>query len=247
MLSSMQTNHRLWPLPKSPWIMSQVWHELLFAHWALPVEVIQPFIPSGLKLDTFDGKAWLAVVPFRMSGVRPRCVPSVPGLSAFLELNVRTYVTLDNKPGVLFLSLDAANNIAVKAARMLYLLPYFWANMTMTQDHKGFHYHSHRREPGIAAAELKADYHPISPIELAQPGSLEHWLTERYCLYSYDPQGNLYRCEIHHDPWPLQRATAEFEINTMAEVHGIKLKGAPQQLHYARKLEVVVWPLQRLN
>src|SRR4051812_5845616 len=103
------TGHRPWPLPSGPWVMKQVWEELLFAHWPVSPEIIRPFIPGGINLDTYNDQAWLGIVPFRMSGVRPRLLPAVPWLSAFPELNVRTYVTVDNKPGVLFLSLEAAN------------------------------------------------------------------------------------------------------------------------------------------
>src|SRR5437764_14098290 len=119
--------HRTAPMPTGPWIMTQTWHELLFAHWPIAPEKIRPLIPSVFTLDTFEGEAWVGVVPFRMSNVRPRWVPPMPGLSAFPELNVRTYVTIHGIPGVYFFSLDAGNPIAVAAARTVFHLPYFKA------------------------------------------------------------------------------------------------------------------------
>lgn len=246
MLNKMQTCHRPWPLPRSPWIMSQVWHDLLFAHWPVPVDVLHPFIPGNLTLDMFQGQAWLAVVPFHMSGVCPRFTPSIPGVSAFIELNVRTYVTLDDKPGVLFLSLDAAHHLAVKAARWLYRLPYFWAKMQIQPQGDGFQYQSQRYPCNGPSAELKVNYRPIAPVVLATPGSIEHWFTERYCLYTSHPNGALYRCEIHHNPWPLQQAEAEFHINTMGG-HGIDLSQEPAYLHFSKRLNVAIWPLWRLR
>src|SRR5258707_3933853 len=125
-----RTDHRPWPPPDGPWVMAQSWHDLLFAHWRMDAAVLRAQIPRALEIDTFEGQAWIAVVPFRMSGVRPRLAPAIPGLSAFPELNVRTYVTAEGKPGVWFFSLDAANAIAVAAARATFHLPYFLARMS---------------------------------------------------------------------------------------------------------------------
>ena len=117
-------NHRPWPVPQKPWVMRQVWHDLVFAHWPVSVDQLRPLIPPGLQIDTYDGQAWIGVVPFRMSGIRPRLLPAVPWLSAFPELNVRTYVVADDKPGVWFFSLEAANLVAVTIARWWYCLLY---------------------------------------------------------------------------------------------------------------------------
>src|SRR5262245_10075958 len=123
------TEHRPWPLPGRPWVMAMRWHDLLFAHWPVDPAVLRPLIPASLQIDTYDGQAWIGVVPFRMTGVRPRFVPPLPGLSAFAEINVRTYVTIEQKPGVWFFSLDAANRLAVWAARLSYHLPYCFARI----------------------------------------------------------------------------------------------------------------------
>lgn len=239
--------HRPWPPPPGPWVMRQRWHDLLFAHWPLSPETLRTTLPPGLALDTFDGWAWLAVVPFRMSGIRPRGLPAVPQLSSFLELNLRTYVTVDGKGGVFFYCLDASNPLAVALARSLFRLPYYNARMTLADDGTAIRYASRRTHRGAAPAEVRVRYGPTGPVTLARPGSLEHWLTERYCLYTDDRRGRLYRGEVHHAPWPLQPAVAEFSANTMPQAHGIALPDRAPLLHFARRLDVVVWPLQRLS
>jgi uncharacterized protein YqjF (DUF2071 family) len=227
--------------------MSQTWHDLLFAHWPLPPERLRSLVPPSLPLDTFGGVAWLGVVPFRMSGVTLRAVPALPGLSAFPELNVRTYVTVDDKPGVLFFSLDAASRLAVEAARLGYRLPYFHAAMSVAAEGDGIRYASRRLDRRGAPAELRARYAPVAAVYRSAAGSLEHFLTERYCLYAPASEGRLYWAEIHHAPWPLQRAEASLEMNTMVTAQGIELPADPPLLHFARRLDVVVWPSRRLR
>ena len=125
--------------------MRMRWSELLFAHWAVEPEVLRPFIPAGLELELFEGRAWIGLVPFRMSDVAPRMVPAVPGISEFLELNVRTYVTTGGKRGVWFFSLDAASRLAVRAARTFFHLPYYHADMDLQVDGAKVSYRSERR------------------------------------------------------------------------------------------------------
>ncbi len=146
--------HRPWPLPAGPWVMAQRWHDLLFAHWPVPAAEVRVLVPAGVEIDTFDGVAWLGVVPFRMSDVRLRGTPALPWLSFFPELNVRTYVVRDGKPGVWFFSLDAGNIAAVAIARRWFHLPYFHASMHIAERDAWMHYQSARRDPGAAAASL---------------------------------------------------------------------------------------------
>ncbi len=242
----LHTDHRPWPLPRQPWVMAQVWHDLLFAHWPIPAAEMAALLPPGLALDVWEGEAWVAVAPFRMSGVRPRFFPSVPGLSAFPELNVRTYVRVGDKPGVYFFSLDAANPLAVAIARAFFHLPYLRAQMTCQSEGDGIRYASRRTHSDAPAAELRGSYAPIGPVYTALPGRLEAWLTERYCLYSVDKRGRIYRGEIHHAPWPLQKAEAEFERNGLAQAAGISLPDSPPLLHFARRLDVLAWAIQTI-
>lgn len=241
------TAHRPYPIPNRAWAMRMVWNDLLFAHWPVPVSALRDLIPRGLEIDTFDGKAWLGVVPFGMAGVAPRFVPDVPGLSSFLELNVRTYVTLNGRAGVWFFSLDAANALAVRAARFAFHLPYMDARMSLNRAGESIAYSSLRTHAGEPEAEFRGRYAPIGEVYRSRPGTLESWLTERYCLYSADRAGGLYRGEIHHEPWPLQRAELDLEINTMARGIGLELRDPPALLHFARRLEVVAWLIEEVH
>src|SRR5215217_5680279 len=180
-----ETAHRPWPLPQSPWLMTQSWHNLLFAHWPVDADLLRSRMPPGLLLDLFDGQAWIGVVPFRMTNVAPRFVPAIPFVSEFAELNVRTYVTVSGKPGVYFFSLDAESSMAVAAARSLLHLPYFTAEMDVRCEGPRVDYTSRRTGDG-AAAELVVRYEPTGPAYHAQPGTLDYFLTERYCLYNVD-------------------------------------------------------------
>lgn len=235
------TEHRPWPLPNLPWIMTQTWCDLLFAHWPLPAEVVRPHVPTALELDTFDGDAWIGVVPFYLTGVRFRDLVPIPFMSRFIELNVRTYVVHDDKPGVYFFSLDASSRVAVAGARRFFHLPYFNAEMSVQRDDETIIYASRRTHRSAPAGTFRGTYRPESAVFRAEEGSLDKWLTERYCLYSTDSAGNLYRGDIHHLPWPLQSATASILDNTVTPP-GIDLPETEPLLHFARKLKVYIWP-----
>ncbi|MBX3013516.1 MAG: DUF2071 domain-containing protein [Caldilineaceae bacterium] len=240
--------HRPWPLPPGPWVMAQQWLDLLFAHWPIPFEVMRAVVPPQLPLDTWDGMAWIGVVPFRMQGVRPRWVTPMPWLSAFPELNVRTYVTVRDrgveKRGVYFFSLEAANPVAVAIARRSFKLPYFHALMSLVEQAGVIDYRSHRIHRHAPAAEFAGRYQPTGATYAAKPGSFDAWLTERYALYTVDWRGQPLIGEIHHVPWPLQPATATLTANTMAAANNLTLPALPPILHFARHLDVVVWPLR---
>lgn len=237
-----RTDHRPWPVPSSPWMGRQTWHDLLFAHWPVPVESLRRFVPPPLTIQERDGTSWVAVVPFRMSGVTARGLPALPWLSAFPELNVRLYVEYEGRPGVWFLSLDATNPLAVWAARRFFHLPYQKARMSIRESGGTIEYHSERM-----GARFAGSYAPTSDVQWAEQGSLDHWLTERYCLYAAAPDGSLWRCEVHHAPWPLQRAHATIRENTLLEHHGIEAPSVEPLLHFSRRLDVVVWPPRRVS
>lgn len=228
--------------------MHQTWHDLLFMHWRMPVEALRRYVPSVLPIDTFDGSAWIGIVPFRMSDVRLRFTPSVPWLSSFPELNVRTYVTLDGKPGVWFFSLDAGNPVAVCIARTWFKLPYFDAAMHViapTATNAPIRYLSRRTHRGAPAAEFAANYAPDGDVFRAPCASLEYFLTARYCLYTADRRGRVWRGEIDHPDWPLQSAQVEVRRNTMTNAFRIALPDDPPLLHFARRIEMIAWPLVR--
>lgn len=223
--------------------MHMSWEELAFLHWPVDAEELRPFVPPPLGLETWDGKAWLGVVPFFMRGVRPRFTPSVPGISAFPELNLRTYVTAEGKPGVWFFSLDVTKRLTVVLARKLFHLPYNKASMKTRTEDGWVHYASARAE-GDGTFGFTGRYRGLGDITRAVAGSIDAWLTERYCLYSADDRGRVFRGDIHHEPWPLQKAECEIQINTVADAFGISaLQGEPLA-HFVRKLDVVAWTLE---
>jgi uncharacterized protein len=240
-----KAEHRPWAMPEQPWVMTQTWRDLLFAHWPIDPAELRPVVPRAFELDLCADSGWLGIVPFYMTNVSARAVPPLPFISAFPELNVRTYVRVGDRPGVYFFSLDAGNAIAVQAARVLLNLPYYRAAMTVSGRVNEITYTSVRRS--VVSAEFDATYapqgSPFAPVE----GTLEHFLTERYCLYHRDRRGVPYRLEIHHPPWSLQVAKAAIGRNTMATAAGLSVSGEPATLHFARRQDVVAWwpsPLQ---
>ena len=237
-----ETQHRPWPLPERTWVQGQTWEGLLFAHWPVPAEMLRPLVPEPLLIDTFDGSAWLGITPFRVTGLRLRGLLPLPVLSSFLELNVRTYVTLDGKPGIYFLSLDAESPLAVEGARRSYRLPYFRARITATEVDGRIEYASARREGPARPFVFRARYGPTGDVFQASPGSLEYFLAERYCLYVVD-DGTAMRADIHHPPWPLQPAEAEIEENSMPP-DGVRLPDQQPVLHFAGRQDVVIWSLR---
>lgn len=217
------------------------WHDLLFIHWAVRPDVLRPLIPAALELDTFDGWAWIGVVPFRMTGVRPRYTPELSCTSAFPEINVRTYVKTADRSGVWFFSLDATSRLAVRVARTWYGLPYYNALINEERFGEEVNYRSRRVHRGAAPAEFDASYRPVGVGRQTEAGTLEHWLTERYCLFASNRKGRLGYGDIHHVPWSLQPAEAEIRTNTMTEWLGIVLPATPPLLHFARELNVIAW------
>jgi uncharacterized protein YqjF (DUF2071 family) len=244
-----RTSQQPRPLPSGHWATTQRWNDLLFAHWHVPATDLARLLPEGLQIDTFQGSAWLGVVPFWMDRIKIRGVPPIPGVRSFPELNLRTYVRdpRTGAHGVYFFSLDASNLLAVGVARAFYHLPYYWAEMRVEQrSEREFAFYSRRRfvrRPVI----FNARYRGLGPTrKLAESGSgtLEYFLTERYCLFSCNGAGQLVRANIHHVPWPLEEAEAEIERNDLAEAIGIHLPEQEPVLHYSRRLAVYVWPAE---
>jgi uncharacterized protein YqjF (DUF2071 family) len=241
-----ETAHRPWPIPRSAWVMTQTWHDLLFAHWPVSAEALRENVPTSFPIDRFDNQAWLGIVPFNMTNVAPRFLPALPWVSSFPEMNVRTYVTVDGRPGVYFFSLDAANPVAVGAARTLLRLPYFTASMNVETRDGYIHYASRRASSGESVVEFIGRYRATGPVGRPKPGTLEHFLTERYCLYAIDHAKRPYRLEIHHAPWPLQSAHADISSNTMAEAAGLRLPPIAPLLHFSKRQDMVAWTPERI-
>ena len=235
-----QTAHRQYPPPERPWVMQQRWHDLLFAHWPLPPDIVRRIIPAPLELDLYEGTAWIGVIPFTMSGVRLRGMPALPRISAFPELNVRTYVRYGDRAGVYFFSLDAGSRIAVTAARRWYRLPYHCAAMTSRRRDGEIEYRSRRTHRGAAPAELVIRYRPTGRSDPPPLESLDHWLVERYRLLTV-ARGRVIVAEIHHPAWRLAPAAADIRVNTMTAGLGVALPDVEPQLAFAAGQEVLVW------
>jgi uncharacterized protein len=230
-----------------PWVFRMRWLDLLFAHWPVPIGALRPLIPDGLELDTFDGEAWLGIVPFRMADVAPRFLPSPPGPGAFPELNVRTYVRRGERRGVWFLSLDAGSRLAVEGARAAFHLPYYRARMRSDTEAGWVEYRTERIDPRGPTASFEGRFRPAAPVAFAAVGSLEAFLTDRRGLYASDGTGRLWWSAIEHGPWPLQPAEAEIRTDTMAAAHGIELPSVPPLLHFAKRLDVHGWWPRRVE
>jgi uncharacterized protein YqjF (DUF2071 family) len=227
--------HRPFPMPPEPWRWRQTWHNLLFMHWPVPVSVLRPHIPAPVSIDEREGSAWLGLVPFTMSAVTMKGVPSLPWLSAFPEMNLRTYVTFGGKPGVWFLRMDCTRLPAVLAARWGLGLPYVWSRMRVRENQMPIEY-----ESGSGTIQLRAAYEPCAEVRESESGSLEEFLTERYCLYTVRAR-RLLRVTIHHWPWPLQVAAATVTTNTVpAALQLPQPKGVPL-LHFAKRIDVIGW------
>jgi hypothetical protein len=231
----------------------QTWTDLLFVHWRIPVEMLVPLLPRELTVDTWEGEAWVGLVPFRMSGVRPWWSPALPGISNFPEANVRTYVHRDGRdPGVWFFSLEAAQWLAVRLARWGWHLPYYWASMQVERLESRVEYRSRRlsREGRSATVRTVAEIGPVLPSNKdgqAVPGTFEHFLVERYLLYSQSRRGVLYRGQVHHTPYPLRQAKLlEFQESLLAAA-GIFPPDPPCHVLFSPGVQVEVFPLERLS
>ncbi len=232
--------------PSRPWAGRMGWRDLAFLHWPVTVDEVRPLVPASLEVDTFDRQAWIGVVPFRMEGVRVRGAPPVPTAHAFPEINVRTYVRAADRAGVWFFSLDATSRLAVRGARLLYNLPYFDAVIRLRSEAGAIHYDSRRVHRGAPDAAFAARYHPVGDIYEAEPGTLDHFLVERYCLFTFDQRRGLGRLDIDHEPWPLQRGAVDLLANTMVDPTGISLPRVAPLVHVAGALDVRAWTSTRV-
>jgi uncharacterized protein YqjF (DUF2071 family) len=217
------------------------WCDLAFLHWPVSASTLRSLVPASLEVDTYDGFAWVGVVPFRMEGVRLRGAPPLPTTHAFPEINVRTYVRAAGRAGVWFFSLDAASRLAVRGARFLYNLPYFDAEIVVATEGDLVSYDSRRVHQGAPDARFAATYQPAGEVYEAAPGTLDHFLVERYCLFMFDDRRGLGLLDIDHQPWPLQRAGTKIAVNTMAAAAGVRLPELAPLAHFARSLEVRAW------
>jgi len=234
--SLLSVEHRPWPLPDHEWKWRQSWLDLAFIHYRIDAKQLSDRLPVGLKLQEFDGSAWVGVVPFRMAGVMRRPFPDMPHFSTFPEVNLRTYVECEGKPGVWFFSLDADSWPVVFGGKKFYHLPYHSAKMQQEFNDGWFLFSSRRRS---GECELDVRYRPIGEVFFPVQGTFEHWATERYCLYSHSPRHGVSRVEVHHAPWPLQRADVVMQKSGVLSAVGLTPLNEEPVCHYSTGVHVV--------
>ncbi|WP_312474087.1 DUF2071 domain-containing protein [Neobacillus sp.] len=235
------------PLSKA-WIMKQSWRNLLFAHWPVPVESLRPFVPNPLLIDTFDRYAWIGIVVFVMDGIYLRGLSRLPLFAKFPEINVRTYVHYNGKPGVYFLSLDAPHWVTYTVAKKWYRLPYYYSQIDSLKDHNGYHYSSLRKDKTSAfSVKFNGKFIASPEVYFAEQGTIDHWLTERYFLYSVDANGHIYCSEIDHHRWTLQKAEAEIYYNTLTTPFNIQLPEMKPFLHYSKGVDSIISNIKRVG
>lgn len=235
------TAHRPFPPPSRPWVMTQIWHDLLFLHWPIEPRLLRPAVPEQLDLDIFGGTAWLAIVPFWMTGIRLRWMPPIPWASGFPELNVRTYVRHRDRPGVYFMSLDAPHRLLSAIARRWFHLPYVGANVSIERGPEWIAFQSRRRGPASARTSFEVRYRPNGPPREASTDAISQWMVERYRLYTTDRSDRVWSADIHHRVWSLQPAAVELSANTLPAAHGLAVLDRFVTAHYAKYMEVLVW------
>ncbi|WP_332649466.1 YqjF family protein [Lysinibacillus sp. 54212] len=232
--------HRL-SFPKFPWVLQQNWHNVLFVHYPVYSKSLQKFVPRSLELDTFNGMCWVSIVLFIVKKNRIRLLPLIPGTNQFIQMNVRTYVTLDGTPGVYFLSIDASNKVAVTLATTLFFLPNYDAVMNLQQEGSSIFFQSARK--GKVSLEMECCYKPISPVFYATKNSLEAWLIERYTLFSLNRNGQPVRGDIYHAPWQLQHVEATVYKNTMLTDLSIAAEYNEPIFHFSKMQQARICPL----
>jgi uncharacterized protein YqjF (DUF2071 family) len=238
-INLLYTDHRPWPLPAGRWIYYQEWNNALFLHWKVPANDLLPLIPAGLTLDLYDNCAWVSLVAFTMEKIRPRGIPAIPAISDFHEINIRTYVTSQHKPGVYFLNIEAEKYLSVKIARYLSGLPYEKATIERKFTHVGHSYASVNSKKGF---ELSIGFEPVAHVEHTTP--LDQWLTERYCLY-LNSKGSLYRYNIHHRPWTFEQMYLN-DTKTTYQIGNISLAHPPDLAHYSNGVQVLAWKREKV-
>lgn len=227
-----------------PWIMEQNESDALFLHWPVAREQIEPLLPKELELDTFEGQAYVGLIPFRMDDVHLRWLPEIPGTSDFPELDFFTFVKYGNASGLRFLSIDSPSWLARIVARDAFHVPYQKSEMSFTENDGEYHFSSHRPKSSFGpAADFEASYRPKGPVFHAKPGSLEHFLVERYSLLSKGCFGQVLRGDVEHWPWPLQEVDVDIEKNTVPAAVGIDLAGAAPIAHFSTGIHERVWPV----
>ena len=220
-------------------VMHQEWDDLLFMHWPVSADLLRPLVPATFELDTFEGQTWIGITPFALRNLHLTSLPPVPGLNAFDELNVRTYVLYNGVPGIWFFSLDASKLVAVVAARVFFMLPYHRASIEFSAEAGSHHFKLHRST--TPEAEFEAVWHVGLRLRAPDLESLAFFLVERYCYFAIN-NGQVFQTRIYHAPWILDEALLQTHRSTMISAAGIPEPASEPLAHFSRHLAVEIWP-----
>jgi uncharacterized protein YqjF (DUF2071 family) len=242
-----EVTHRPWPIISQNWIIRQSWSNVLFIHWPISAELLRPHIPRSLEIDTFDGTAWMSVVVFVMEGIYLRGLSALSVTPKFAEINVRTYVHLDGKPGVYFMSLDVGDLASLMIAKRWYRLPYKAAQISFQKEGRTFLCQSLRKGKSNVPIGFHGNFIPLSGVYLSKKEMFDYWLTERYCFFSANKRGNIYGGEIHHQPWPLQKVEIEICRNSLFTPFQFDLSEEKTIAHFSKGLDTLFWNIKRLD
>ena len=235
----MRSDHLPFPMPKRPHSLIQEWRNLTFLHWEVNPNLLTPYIPKGLEIDLFEGKAYVGTIPFLMKNVRPRMTFPLPGISTFPEFNIRTYVTKEGKGGVLFLTLEAQSRVTCAYAPKAYGLPYNYAKGRIKVQGQTYSWHTKRKD---GTHGFSGNCSPTGPESVAQPGSLEEFLFERYSLYT-EHRGSLCIAHTQHDPWVFHKGEATILENDLTKSFNLGISDIlkPDLIHISKGVKVFTW------
>lgn len=226
-----------------PWVVAMDWVDTLFLHWPVPADALRDLVPRDLRLDTFDGAAWVSIVAFDIARARPRGMPPAVAWRRFPEINVRTYLSDAERSGIWFFSLDADSRLAVVLGRRFVHLPYYRASIRSASERNSLSFRLERTHRGAPAARFEAQASFGGEPRAAAPGTLEHWLVERYSFFTTGPRGRTLRCDVAHHPWPIRDAVVRSGENSLLEAAGIMRPASAPLAHASSGVVTRAWPL----
>jgi len=226
------TSNRNYPIPDTPWKYSQEWHKILLLHWKVPVSFIEPLLPDGLEVDTYNGNAWISMVPLSVKKHHYRGFPVLPFVSSFHEVNLRTYVKKGNTSGIYMFSIETEKLSTVLMAKCTDGLPYVKSIIERTPNR----YLSENNDK-----QYSLDLNYIVKNTIEHKSGIDYWLTERHALYQ-SQNGILYRYDIHHKEWELKEVQLNYKYIYYQTDDFQWPKCAPDKVHYCKKINVLVWP-----
>jgi len=231
----------LWP-SSPPWVGFQGWRDLLFASWSMPIDKLRAVVPSELEIDSYEGRAWVSLVPMRVEGAHFRDISPIPGLEDFCEINLRTYVKLGDQRGVYFLSIDCGDAVADWLGDKLFGAPFLRANIAMVEQGGEFYFISRRTQSEMPGAAFAAGFRPVGEAFPTSSDPLAQFLLERYFLALSDKQGSVVRVNIQHPAWSIQKAETEIRANSICSAGGLGLSGAPEHAVYSAGTDTLIYP-----